>query len=297
MTTATAKAIDATVSSRHRYSGPTAPNTGTGCSAAAAAMAKRPGSTSHRRMKKIATKGTDGQGEQPPEPERRLPSPVDHGGEPRAHAVAGGDERDGLGAVRRAGLLGRADLGHGVGGAQQRAPQGEDDHEPPVPGAGRGQDGERRARRAHVTTSMDAPAERGRPGPPGEGRPARPGAGRRAPRRARCPTGRPDRRSVVPCTTRPKCLATSPNAATAPNCPNPEARAMSARATTAGSDHERSPRSPWVGARRSSARSLSRRSPRRGPFYTPASPAGRDAVATAAAPSSRLSGASRPRTS
>src|SRR5579872_2263131 len=45
--------------------------------------------------------------------------------------------------------------------------------------------------------------------------------------------------SEFPFTTWPKCLATSPSAATAPNWPKPEAKAMRARPITAGSRQER----------------------------------------------------------
>ena len=103
----------------------------------------------------------------------------------------------------------------------------------------------------------------------------------------------------VPCTTRPKCRATSPSAATAPNCPKPEARAMSATATTAGSDHERSPRSSsgrfgmaiasFYSAMRPAARTpLAPRLPRAHLVGCPrpSRPSARTAVAVAA-PSSR----------
>ena len=58
--------------------------------------------------------------------------------DPGAGAVPGGDERHGLGPVGRGGLLRRGDLRQPVRGAEQRTAAGEDGHEPPVTGAGRG---------------------------------------------------------------------------------------------------------------------------------------------------------------
>ena len=71
---------------------------------------------------------------------------VRDGDDSGAGAVPGGDERHCLGPVRRGGLLCCGDLRQPVRGAEQRAPAGEDSHEPPVAGAGRGQHGQEQPR-------------------------------------------------------------------------------------------------------------------------------------------------------
>ena len=113
----------------------------------------------------------DRQREQPPEPEGPVPEAVDDGGQPGPHAVPRGDQRDGLGAVRGPGLLGRAHLGHGIGGAEQGTTQGEDDDEPPVPGTGRRQDGEPEAHgaRGHQQGTAPEPVGQGRQGQAAQG--------------------------------------------------------------------------------------------------------------------------------
>ncbi len=99
----------------------------------------------------------DGQCEHPSEADRP-PQAVYHRGQPGAHPVAGGDEGDGLRPVSRPGLLGGPHLAERVRGAERRAPQGEYDDEPPVPGAGGGGHGERQPERAREEQHL-APAE------------------------------------------------------------------------------------------------------------------------------------------
>ena len=90
--------------------------------------------------------GQQGQGDQrqnehAAEPERARRQAVHDGDDPGAGAVPCGDERHCLGPVSRGGLLRRGDLRQPVRGAEQRTAAGEDGHEPPVAGAGRGQRG------------------------------------------------------------------------------------------------------------------------------------------------------------
>ncbi len=76
--------------------------------------------------------GDQGQGDGPPEPERRRGQAVHDRGEPGPDPVAGGHQGDRLGPVGRGRLLGRHHLGQRAGGAQERPAQREHGDEPPV---------------------------------------------------------------------------------------------------------------------------------------------------------------------
>ena len=80
-------------------------------------------------------RGTDGQREDPPEPERPRQA-VDHGGQSASHPVAGGHQGDGLGPVVRRCLLARLPPGPARSWRSRGTSQGEDGDEPPVAGAG-----------------------------------------------------------------------------------------------------------------------------------------------------------------
>ena len=157
-------AAAATIRSRRRYAGPTAPSTGSGRSASSATSTKRSGSLTQRPISGSAASGTIARANTPAEPERSTGQAVEDRGQPRAHAVAGGDEGHGLGPVGRAGLLGRIDLCHGRRGAEQGAAEREDDDEPPVPGAGCGADGEGQSEPAGHEQDGPPPQAVGQPG-------------------------------------------------------------------------------------------------------------------------------------